>query len=568
MLTPARRLALLAALALAALATAAAPASAGEYSVSVCRHADGSIAPTEGWQLAIADDFSANDTASNTCSFGGQIDLELRSGTNHGRFQGITYTSAVVSFSTSPPSGTSWRQADVWWAYQANPAGAGGGAEHVTGSIAGTTQATCAWGSDSASPCSGRGSLAGPPLNPANQSTVALEGAQSTAPLAVSISCSYAPLACPSVSGNDYAQLRAWRLLVRLADPSAPAFSSQPALPDHAVGSVAVSISATDSGSGLRTAQLVVDGHTTGAPKIIDTADGHCDQQADGSYGYLVPCRPSVSAKALALDAGDITNGTHAVAVRIADAAGNTVDSKPHEMVLEKAVPLASIPIDNPLRGQGHVHNGSGSAVAGKLTGGLRHGSKGKLSTSMRVRRGGRVRLAGRLLDAGGKPIAGALLSVTTSPKGAKAKRFRVRTRQNGTYARTLHWGRSSRIVVRWYPWADSTTAVHSRTLRLLGIARVSLAVGPKRPRNGAALHFTGKVGGAKAGVRVTLQVRVGGVWRTFLTPAVNKKGRFNARRTLSQSAGVSYCLRARVLSQPGFGYAAGSSRSVCRRVL
>ena len=75
----ARRVVLVAALALAALASVcAAPASAANYGVNVCRHADGSVAPADGWQFAVADDFAVNDIAVDTCSLGGMLDLQLR----------------------------------------------------------------------------------------------------------------------------------------------------------------------------------------------------------------------------------------------------------------------------------------------------------------------------------------------------------------------------------------------------------------------------------------------------------------------------------------------------------
>lgn len=568
MLSTARRVVLAGGLVLAALASiATGSAAAGEYGVSVCRHADGSVAPTDGWQITVADDFAVNDRATNSCSLGGAIDLELGEGTAHGRLSGSSYTSAAISFAATPPPATSWRAAEVWWAYRSSPAGPSGGSEQITGSIAGAPAATCAWASV-ANPCSSRGSFSGPPLSAVNRSLVPITAAQATDPLAVTVSCSSAPSACPSIGGEDpYAQLRVWRLRVTLTDSSAPAFGAQPAMPSAARDALPLSISASDTGGGVHSAQLVVDGAAVGSPQVIDAADGRCVRRFDGSFGYLVPCPLSLAAAPLTLATTSIPNGTHAVSVMIADAAGNTAVSEPRNISVENSVALSAIPLENPLRGKGHVHNGSGSAARGTLTAGLRRGSKGRLHTSMRVRPGRRIRLAGRLVGPDGKPIVGALLSVSTTRAGAAPGRFLVRTRTDGAYSRNVRWGPSRRVIVKWYPFGDSTQPVSSRSLRLLGVARVTLRVDPRRPRNGGALVFAGRVVRAPAAARVTIQVRVGRLWRTFLVPAVNGRGHYRARRTLTRSAGLRYCLRARVLARRDFAYSAGSSRSVCRRV-
>ena len=125
-----------------------------------------------------------------------------------------------------------------------------------------------------------------------------------------------------------------------------------------------------------------------------------------------------------------------------------------------------------------------------------------------------------------------------------------------------LSWGKSRRVAVRWYPWGDSTAPVSSRTLRLLRRRADLAARQPALPaqRPGAALQRHGLR--RARGARVTIQVRTAGLWRTFLTPRSTARGRFAGRRLLTRSAGLSYCLRARILSQRGFAYSAGFSRS------
>jgi hypothetical protein len=572
MLGSAQRAALAVLLGFAALAATPGTAAAGEYSVSVCRHADGSISPTDGWQFAIADDFAANDLATDTCTLGGSLDLQLREGTTHGRLAGATYAGAAVSVAATPPAATAWSRADVWWAFRSNPATGAGGSEQIAGSINGLPQTVCAWGSEAVSPCSGRGVIGGPALGEANRTSVELGG--STGPLALLVTCSSAPLPCPSVEGSPYAQLRAWRLRLTLADNSPPGFDAQPVLPPTFAGtSMPVTVSASDAGSGMRTAQAVVDGVPVGSPSVIDTADGRCVQHPDGTFGHLVPCKLSLSSASVGLDLSGVPNGQHAIAVRIGDAAGNVADSAASGVKVDNPpppVPLTAIPPDNPLRGQGRVHNGSGGATSGTLTAGLRvlrTPARGSFLPTARLGYGHRAQLSGKLRGSDGRPVGGATLTVTSTAPGAGRRSFSVRTAADGSYVRVMHWGRSRGIVVTWYPYGDSTLPVGSDVVRLLGQARVTMRVTPARPRNGQSLVLAGSVAGAPAGARVTIQVRDGRAWRTFLTPRIDGRGRYVGRRLLRRSAGLSYCLRARVLSQPGFAYVAGSSKTVCRHV-
>jgi hypothetical protein len=325
--------------------------------------------------------------------------LELRAGTAHGRQVGSAFTGAQITFSAVPPAGTAWSQADVWWAYRSHPGGPAGGPDQIAGSIAGAPSATCARGSAAAVPCSSRGDFSASPLSAINQTTLPLGGW--TAPLSLSVSCDSAPAACPSVAGDSYALLRTWRLRVSLADGSAPAFTTQPALPaSHAGADLPVEISATDIGSGVSTAQLVVDGAAVGAPRIVDAAGGRCAKRADGTYEQLVPCSLSLLAAPVALDATGVPNGSHAVAIRIADAAGNITDSATRSVTIDNPpppVPLSAIPTDNPLRGRGRVHNGNGTADSGTVTAGLRSARKGAAGSRvrMRVAYGRSIRLSG-----------------------------------------------------------------------------------------------------------------------------------------------------------------------------
>jgi len=98
-----------------------------------------------------------------------------------------------------------------------------------------------------------------------------------------------------------------------------------------------------------------------------------------------------------------------------------------------------------PAPGVVRVHNGSGRASYGYLTARLRRDRKGRLH------------LSGRLVDMRRRPITNALLVVKRSP----GKATKAMTGKTGRYHRVLGLGR--RVVVRWYPWNDSTKHISTK---------------------------------------------------------------------------------------------------------
>ena len=119
MLKPRLRILLAATAALCTCAGVPAPAVASRVRVSVCRHADGSVAPTDGWQFAIADDAMANDITTNSCALGGQIDLELARGRRTAAGSRRPPARRLVRRHAARRHGLEPMQ--VWWAYRANP---------------------------------------------------------------------------------------------------------------------------------------------------------------------------------------------------------------------------------------------------------------------------------------------------------------------------------------------------------------------------------------------------------------------------------------------------------------
>ena len=88
-----------------------------------------------------------------------------------------------------------------------------------------------------------------------------------------------------------------------------------------------MSFSASDNGSGVYSASLIIDGQTVES-EIPNTNGGRCQptrQNPDGSlvFNYVVPC-PSSASGYFSYNTAQLANGAHNVRIVIADAAGNT----------------------------------------------------------------------------------------------------------------------------------------------------------------------------------------------------------------------------------------------------
>ena len=133
---------------------------------------------------------------------------------------------------------------------------------------------------------------------------------------------------CPA-NGGAIASYRIAESTMTLRDNSAPAATKVAgdliANPQWR-GTMPLSFTATDTGSGVYRVIVDVDGHDAlGA--VVDANDGHCaDADATNTdaheFLWAAPCRTSVAPQ-MAIDTGGLPLGIHAVSIALEDAAGN-----------------------------------------------------------------------------------------------------------------------------------------------------------------------------------------------------------------------------------------------------
>lgn len=298
---------------------------------------------------------------------------------------------------------------------------------------------------------------------------------------------------------------------------------------------------ASDAQSGLRQIDVLL-GNTVVASQDLASRCPHAD---------FTVC-PVSDGGTLQIDTRTVPNGSHRVAVRVIDAAGNerfVHGESPVEVANVPTTPAAPATIPDYV---------------------LSAHFKGTSRTTITVPHGRRVSLSGRLTQ-GAQPLpAGTELKILErlDRRGAReVPRGRVKTRAGGLFSAILARTRPSRRVRVAYREPGGRLVV-SLALRI----RVRAASYVRASLRGRAVRFSGRVLSGpmpKRGKLVLMEGRApGSAWTTFASLRTDLKGRFSGRYRLRvRRPGVKLKIRALVRSEGGYGYLSSRSRAVTLRV-
>jgi hypothetical protein len=302
-----RQLALLAAAA-QVLALLFAAAALGDYHVEVCSDlSTGAPSNSSGWTPSTSGTF----VGASGCNGGGYMDVALFAGVSH------NYTDNGTLVFTAPAN-TTISSFYLWRWDQAGPSQPYGSPVNTI-SYDGQAIDACAQPFG----CSSEGSTAS-----SSGSVVGASGLTAHQ-LEVIAACGGGPGGvCPSSSENTEIRIYGGDIdLNQSTSPSANGVTGSLVAAGAHVGVQSVSFNATDNGSGVYSATLLIDGHAV-ASKVLNTDGGHCvptRRNSDGSlvFNYVVPCPQSASG-AFTYNTAQLANGTHDLQIEITDAAGNT----------------------------------------------------------------------------------------------------------------------------------------------------------------------------------------------------------------------------------------------------
>jgi hypothetical protein len=397
------------------------------------------------------------------------------------------------------------------------------------------------------------------------------EGLTGQTMIVLSLDCG-GGLSCNAPGGE--AAIAATR--VSLRDTTAPTIQSVTgglAQDGPLAGRELLAYAAEDRGGGLWRAELRVDdARVAGGP--VHGNDGYCALP----FRHVVPCRTAAS-QTLALDTRSLSDGRHALELRVTDVAGNAATWRRTITVVNHAdEPRSPAPPNRP--------EPRTAAPPARITAWL---ERGRRSTTATAPYGERVRIRGRITDAQGRALAATPLAITESlidghGRALKAARDEVVAAGDGVVAAgdgvvsrrdgvvaarsgLVRGGRWPAVTgVRSRPNGRFTAFTRVGPSRRIAIAgpggaraprltlRVRAAVSLARAAGGLV---RGRVRGTHVprGTLVELQTRARGRWATRLVVRTRGEGRFEGRL-----AGAP--VRAVVPRQPRLPYAAGRSRA------
>jgi hypothetical protein len=347
---------------------------------------------------------------------------------------------------------------------------------------------------------------------------------------------------CPT--GSLVAGILARDFVFRMHDDLAPSVDLSGPLVAGGVkrGTDGVDVSATDSGAGLTSLFLLVNG-----TKLTEQGYG-CTPPG------MRPCGPSRmvhfdldTQRAPFHDGGNEVQGC---AADYATTSNPNVDCTATRL----------INVDN-------------SCVSSPVPGGTNLSAQFERSgeSEVTVRSGRFASVKGRLSDQSGAPVVGATLCVreaTLAPGGELADIGTVKTNASGRYRYTVAPGPSRDVQVAYRYNRHQL----QRDLRYYAKVAPSLKLSRKRVTNGARIGLFGTIPGPRNHDRiVVLQARYPGthVWRTFQKARTNTKGQFLAHyRFTATFVTAQYWMRAVVPAQNGYPFLSGHSRKRLIKVI
>ena len=326
-----------------------------------------------------------------------------------------------------------------------------------------------------------------------------------------------------------------------VVDPSAPTLGyriTTDQAPPTPPSTFTLTADAADTGSGVRTISVLIDGVVVGQA----TGDGSC---ATSPYPVPEPC-PESSRLTVPIARDALERGTGQLEVEAVDAAGNRTRTPPTPLWK-----FGYTPAPTPLRGV------------------LSLAFKGTTKTQVTSRYAAPPTITGVVRDATGAVVPGVTVRIDTKllVGGATFAPLKsITTDKNGAFAVRLPRGPSREIQATALSGDSASVAV----LRASVAAPLRLTSNRKSTRNHRSIRFTGSVPGTPKGARTRIDLQAlggGGRWLTFASPTL-KNGKFGGSyrftRTFSPS---TYRFRALLRSDPAFPYAAGKSREVRVRV-
>jgi hypothetical protein len=363
--------------------------------------------------------------------------------------------------------------------------------------------------------------------------------------------------ACTTAGGGEIANLISGVQVV-LDDPTLPSASVEATgllAGGRHDGSEAITLNAGDNG-GIKRVQ-VLDLSNGGA--VVGQEDYAAGSRTDkGSTCSTRLKKQCPTLRNETIRPTSLPAGQRTLAVRVFDAAENSVDQGPY--VVDVATPSDRGPL-----------NGSGATDGGTLSAHFSGGNHKHKTVGYRSR----ATVTGRLLNSAGHPVSGAVLQINTRDRRSGARfvqRYTAKTSSSGLYKVKVRAAASRLVQVAWASHIHDPSPQESAYVTLNARASASLHAKPRVVGVGQSLKLYGTVRGAipSRGVPVIFQGRPGGGhYETFADGRADRRGRFRVhyRFRSGSSHGRTFTFRVKLRGDSRFPYALGYSKRVRVRV-
>ena len=290
-------------------------------------------------------------------------------------------------------------------------------------------------------------------------------------------------------------------------------------------GTDAINFTASDSGSGVYSAIVLIDGQTV-ADEVPDDNGGLCVNLAPSSSATMAfaspqPCA-STEAISIPVNTTALSAGQHHLQVLVEDAAGDLATAY-EGTITTSGPPLVAV-------NGGSINGGRGTPNGEPCAGeALELQVNGKRTPPV-VTYGQPVTVRG-VLHCGTVPIRNARIAVNTvaGPPSADINTT-VQTALDGSFSYKVPAGPNRVLRFSYTAYSNDPGPSASATTTIAIRPKIDLRIGPHHTSNGHTIHWSGTIIGGPyphQGITLIAEVREGKHWKAFAQILANSKGRY-----------------------------------------
>lgn len=317
-------------------------------------------------------------------------------------------------------------------------------------------------------------------------------------------------------------------------------------------GAQSLAYAAEDQDSGVRSAQLLVDGQTA----------AQIDYVLKCPYTGFAAC-PNAESGALTWNSASVTNGIHEIALRVVDAAGNTATIDDHTITVDnQPIQTDSETIGGALGGMGAPN---GEPCAGET---LELTVDGRRTPPpIPYRKPATIR---GTLHCGAVPVRqGQIAIATVGGSPSVALTGTVQTGPDGSFTYQVPAGPDRVLRFSYTAYGNDPGPSATATVALSSLPKIALRIGPRRVGNGHAIHWSGTIVGGPyppGGVTLDVEVKEGRRWKVFDQAVTDGRGRFHySYRFHATTEPTTYTFRVALpaTGASDYPYAPGASNTI-----